>query len=302
MFRPEGWHYAEAHRRSVFKWIVSKEDPHKGPYRTGVMLQTFVGIEKATDKTPEKFCRSFLEARAKSAEKLIKRFPDVKAGIFERAGIEVIESVGPEGAKENHHVVYSVFWSDDSDLGAVMSAGCPDTAWDANKERFDVMGQVELIDMSRFVEDGKLKVDPAKDAAARKEVIAAIESLMAKPGDKSAGEHTGAILVFAEESSDVSVNLNVEYLPWLTQDKEVANSEVLIGAFVGGNMLPQLKKGIKKDHTKAGLLAMLRAYATLRKQNAIEAIESLDKWGAMSDAQIDRLIKDVAERAVPLDE
>ena len=83
----------------------------------------------------------------------------------------------------------------------------------------------------------------------KKEAKASIEKLVSDPTAKDARDHVPTILRFAEGSPDVMVELNIELVPWMTQEEEVKNSEILLGAYVGGNLLPQIEKGIKKDHT-----------------------------------------------------
>lgn len=300
ILRPTEWHYTENHGRTAYKWIVSKENPKEAPYETGVMIQTFVRVKDGTGKSPEEFCKAFLKSREDTARKVIRRFPDVENGFFMRAGIEVNETVVHDGIKQEHHVVYSVFWPKESDLAVVMSVGCPETAWDENKERFDIMGRIELIDMKRFMKDGELKPERPVAVPNKDEAITAVESLTTHPTGKDAKAHAATIMAFAEGSPDVTVALNVEYLPWISQENELVNGELLLGAIVGGNILPQLKKGVKQDHTKEGLVAMLKTYAVLRKHDAVVQIKQLDEWGAMDDAQIDRFIKVVTERAQPL--
>lgn len=152
MFRPDGWHYAELHGGPRYKWIVSKEDPSLGPYKTGVMLQLFSGIKEGTGKTPKEFCEAFLESRSASAKTVHLNYPETDMGLFTRKGVMVSEVTEFKGKPVLYRVVYSVFWMSGDSIAAVMSAGCPEADWDTYSDTFDTMGQIKLIDMTRFPE------------------------------------------------------------------------------------------------------------------------------------------------------
>lgn len=296
--RPIGWHYAELHGGPRYKWIISKEDPKKGPFRTGIMLQTFMGIKEGAGKTPEQFCKEFLESRATGAEKVHRRFPDTKMGLFTRAGVEVEEMVTHGQNEERHRVVYSVFWMGDGDLAAVMSAGCPADDWDTNKDRFDIMGQIELIDMSRFVKDGEVMDAPLKPEPPTEEaVLVAISANATNPAADAAAQHAKTIILYAERSPKVSVGLNVEYLPWLMTGEEVDNSEIMIAAYVGGNLHPQIKKRVKENHPVEGLTSLLRAYQKLRTAEATNEIPKFEEWLKLEPKEIEELVAEIQARA-----
>ena len=296
--RPKGWHYSEQHGGPKYKWIVSKENPEKSPYRTGVMLQTFMGIKEATGKTPEQFCKAFLASRADAAKTVHRKFPDKKSGLFSRAGVEVEELVSHEGVEERHRVVYSAFWMGDADIAAVMSAGCPAKNWDENKKRFDVMGQIELIDMSRFVKDGKVvDTPPEPKPPTDQAVLAAVSGIAKTPEADAASRDAKTIIQFAERSPNVRVDLNVEYLPWLAGGDDVENSEILIAAFVGGNLQPQIKKKEKKDHAVEGLNSMLAVYRKLRAADATNEIPKFEEWLKLKPKEIQSLVTEIEARA-----
>ncbi|QBG47130.1 hypothetical protein EGM51_06865 [Verrucomicrobia bacterium S94] len=140
ILRPEGWYYSENHGGPQFCWIISQEDSSSAPYKTGMKIQMFAGIEKGTGKSPEEFCTSFLKAKADST-KVITEFPKEKQGKFTRQGIEVEE--GP------YHIIYSTFWMN-SDIAVISISGTPKERWEEYKDTFQIMGGFELIDMERF--------------------------------------------------------------------------------------------------------------------------------------------------------
>lgn len=144
ILRPNGWFYAEAHQGPSYSWILSKENPKLGPYKTGMRLQVLVGIEEGTGKTTQQFCDDFLDRKAQVA-RVLNYFPITKQGLFLRRGLEVEEEI----AGETYHIIYSAFWLD-SNMVLISTAGAPADVWEDYEHIFNVMGSFELIDMGRF--------------------------------------------------------------------------------------------------------------------------------------------------------
>ncbi len=89
---------------------------------------------------------------------------------------------------------------------------------------------------------------------------------------------TKRLLEFTEANSQVFVELNARLLPFLTRNPPVENSEVLIGAYIAGNLAPQLESRIKRDHPLDALAAMCAAYREMRTEVRIEEISELESW------------------------
>jgi hypothetical protein len=166
--RPKDWFYRERHGGPSYIWILSKEDPDQGPYRTGIRIQTLQGIKTGTGKTPEEFLRDFLTQK-KSTSKVFSECGPETVGMFTRMCLETEELIEDNGPPTIYHIQYSVFWLDSGDLATVVTAGAPQPLWLEYKTTFDIMGAFELIDMSRFdskaepVPEGSLR--PQDDAA-----------------------------------------------------------------------------------------------------------------------------------------
>ncbi len=144
ILRPADWFYAEGHRGPAFMWTLSREDTNgQKPYTTGVRIQTFMGVEKGTGKTPKQFIADFIAQRSKEATKVVKTCAEQDQGLFVRKCLET-----EEGA---FHVLYSVFWGRDRlDVAVVSIAGTTRELWETYAATFDRMGAFEIIDMTRF--------------------------------------------------------------------------------------------------------------------------------------------------------
>src|SRR6266567_3864564 len=67
--RPKGWFYTESYSLpSLYTWILSREDASKGPYTTGVRIETIVGVHKGSGKTPKQFVLDFVKLKKKEAK------------------------------------------------------------------------------------------------------------------------------------------------------------------------------------------------------------------------------------------
>jgi hypothetical protein len=145
ILRPVDWHYTERHADGQFQWILSKEDPGRGGYETGMSIQLFANVSQVTGMTPRQFLEGVAEERASAASKVVARCPEVDQGLFSVFCVEVIEGDDPE-----FRVTYSLFISDESDLAAVTVFGAPATQWSDVQDVRQAMLTFELIDMSRF--------------------------------------------------------------------------------------------------------------------------------------------------------
>jgi hypothetical protein len=141
--RPKDWFYVESHKGSSYTWILSRENASKGPYTTGVKIQTFVGVKEATGKTPKEFVQDFVQRKKKEADKVLDTCAEKKQGLFTRVCLETRE--GP------HHILYSLFWgNDDLDIVVVSIAGTTSDLWNTYSPVFDEMSGFELLDPKRF--------------------------------------------------------------------------------------------------------------------------------------------------------
>ncbi len=143
--RPIDWHYTEAHKESVYDWMLTREDTDGGKksYTTGVRIQTFAGITERTGKSANQFLLDFIASKEKEAAKIIKSCEPEEQGLFTRVCLETEE--GP------HHILYSLFWgTNDLDIAVVIIAGTTKELWKTYEATFNKMSDFELIDMKRF--------------------------------------------------------------------------------------------------------------------------------------------------------
>jgi len=139
--RPKGWFYTESHSLpSLYTWILSREDASKGPYTTGVRIETIAGVHKGSGKTPKQFVLDFV--KLKKEAKVLKTCGENNQGMFTRVCLETEQ--GP------HHILYSLFWGNDIDVVVVSIASTTKELWDTYAPTFDKMKGFELIDMKRF--------------------------------------------------------------------------------------------------------------------------------------------------------
>ena len=120
-------------------------------------------------------------------------------------------------------------------------------------------------------------------------VLKAIAQVELDPIKAKSNGTFSIIISFAAKSPDVLVTVNTEYLPWLNQEKKIDNTDILLCAFIAGNMRPQLAQKKKKDHPVDGIKFMLSVYNRLRKDEKIESIVELDKWSKLDDKELNQL-------------
>lgn len=140
--RPKDWFYAERHGGPSYTWIISKEDVDKGPYDTGVRIQTLVGVEKGTGKSHKQFVLDFIAKKKKDAKAVFHECEPKDQGLFTRVCLETEE--GP------YRILYSAFWANGSDIVVVSTAGARLEEWSKYSQVFNRMSNFELIDMKRF--------------------------------------------------------------------------------------------------------------------------------------------------------
>lgn len=140
--KPKSWFYTESHQGPSYTWILSKEDASKAPYITGVRIQTLIGVERGTKRSPKAFVSDFIDSKKKEARTVIKNCPEKDQGLFTRVCLETEE--GP------YRILYSCFWGNDIDVVVISIAGTTKELWPQYSEIFDSMSSFELIDMKRF--------------------------------------------------------------------------------------------------------------------------------------------------------
>ena len=143
--RPKDWFHAGRHRGPVYDWMISRGDTKggRGPYTTGVRIQTFTGVKEGTGKSAKQFILDFIAAKKKEAIRVIDTCEPREQYLFTRVCLETEE--GP------HRILYSLFWgTNDLDIAVISIAGTTKELWPTYEATFNKMGEFEPIDMKRF--------------------------------------------------------------------------------------------------------------------------------------------------------
>jgi hypothetical protein len=114
------------------------------------------------------------------------------------------------------------------------------------------------------------------------DAIGVMEKGISGPGAIAAAK---TIVIYAQVSDDVMVNIGEEQLPWISEKWEMDDARLkscqslLMAAFVAGNIKSQLKTQKAEDDTYAGWLFAIDAYRRLRAHDSFRspAIEALAK-------------------------
>jgi hypothetical protein len=135
--KPKGWYYSHFGKNKSLHWIVAKEDPKAGPYKTGLRIQFVPEATRATGGIPPRqFVERFIAQKRQSAE--VKRTcPPADTGGFMRRCLETVE--GP------YRILYSLFWSDEKDAIVVTVFGAPTGEWEQAHRIAERMNEFELI-------------------------------------------------------------------------------------------------------------------------------------------------------------
>jgi hypothetical protein len=120
------------------------------------------------------------------------------------------------------------------------------------------------------------------------DVLQAISVLEKSVSGPEASEAAKTIVVFAQLSDDVVVDIGPEQLPWLSENfgletgVEAEFHSVLLAAFVAGNIKSQIKNDKVEDDTYSGWLFAIQTYRRLQSREAFRSpsIEALARMQA----------------------
>lgn len=145
-----------------------------------------------------------------------------------------------------------------------------------------------IIALAALVLAGRgLAATPTKQDAL--EAISVMEKTVVGP---AATEAAKTIVVYAQLSDDVMVNIGPDQLPWVEEKwnlaKERAQScqALLLAAFVAGNIKSQLKNDRAEDDTYSGWIFTIETYRRLKAAEnfvspSIEALAKLQAEGKL---------------------
>jgi len=134
-----------------------------------------------------------------------------------------------------------------------------------------------------------LAATPSKEQALQ--AISVLEKNLLGPQAVDAAK---TVVVYAQLSDDVMVDIGPEQLPWVSEDwgldrdRENALHSILVAAFVAGNVKPQIKNDKAEDDTYSGWLFTIETYRRLRAKDnfrspSIEALSKMQSEGKLLD-------------------
>jgi hypothetical protein len=141
VWRPLGWHYRWSTTESGAVWTVSKEDPAKGAYETGMAIQ-LVMLPKSAETNAEKWAKGFTQYKS-TGVKVERRCDEKQNGDFKTICLETTEQTGALG--KNYRILYSISWSNERGWVVVTIFGAPDGEWAAIKPTVDAMTEIVLV-------------------------------------------------------------------------------------------------------------------------------------------------------------
>ena len=112
-------------------------------------------------------------------------------------------------------------------------------------------------------------------------IRAQIEQFLADPTSESSADAAKAIAVYVTESKVVDVDISTKVCVWVLSNAEQGTKELLLAAFMAGNVRSQLDTGTKQDDSYSGIVQALRVYRALKAQNPNLKEAGMDRFAAM---------------------
>jgi hypothetical protein len=150
---------------------------------------------------------------------------------------------------------------------------------------------------------GALAATPSREDALR--AISVLEKGLLGP---KASEAAKTVVVYAQLSDDVMVDIGPEQLPWATEewglekDREAALHSLLVAAFVAGDVKPQIKNEKAGDDTYSGWIFAIETYRRLKSKEdfqspSLEALAKMQTEGKLLQHAKDVHADDVEQPA-----
>lgn len=108
-----------------------------------------------------------------------------------------------------------------------------------------------------------------------------IDTLLRNPMSDAAKEAGAQIIQFAGESPNYHVDLEVGYMPWVKDKGLPKGSQMLLAAFIAGNLKEQMRKNSSRPEPYAGVLAAIDVYQKIRRSDSNFRISKVEKFIAM---------------------
>lgn len=128
-----------------------------------------------------------------------------------------------------------------------------------------------------------LAATPSKQGALQ--AISVLEKNLLSP---AAAEAAKTVVVYAQVSEDVMVDIGPSQLPWISEDwglekdRETELHSLLVAAFIAGDIKSQIKSEKAEDDTYSGWLFAIESYHRLRAKERFRSpsLEALAKMQA----------------------
>ncbi len=125
-------------------------------------------------------------------------------------------------------------------------------------------------------------------APSKHDVLQAIAVMEKSVSGPAAAEAARTIVLYAQVSDDVMVDIGPEQLPWLDEEwglgkeREQACKSLLMAAFVAGDVKSQIKNDKAEDDTYSGWVFAVDVYNRLRAKERFRSpsLDSLSKMRA----------------------
>jgi hypothetical protein len=118
----------------------------------------------------------------------------------------------------------------------------------------------------------------ADKTVSRDEVLKAISVFQADPSSQQGSDASETILAFARTSDAVHISLSHAVVPWVKKEDspDADTRNMLLAAYVAGNVSSQLKSGKAHDDVYAGWQQMLATYDQLLAINPVAKISEVE--------------------------
>ena len=118
----------------------------------------------------------------------------------------------------------------------------------------------------------------ANKTVSRDEVLKAISVFQTDPSSRQGSDAAETILAFAKTSDAVRISLSHAVVPWLKKgdSPDADTRNMLLTAYVAGNIISQLKSGKAHDDVYAGWQQVLTTYAQLLVINPAAKISEVE--------------------------
>ena len=131
---------------------------------------------------------------------------------------------------------------------------------------------------------------PAASEAEHARIIQAIADFVADP--KGRQDRVAVIKAYARDSNDVMVVLDDRILSWTGGKKNYRHADVLLGAYIAGNIKTQFERKKAANDSYAGVLMTLVVYQLLKAAESNYTVPELEEYQKLEDGKkLERQLK-----------